>query len=121
MANKLTDEERFAKLPQWAQQKINLLERNVAYWMAKATEGPEDSDTFSDPHRGDGHARPLGRGTSIRFMLDGAEIDGDGWQDYIDVRLDEKGKYLIVTAGESMAVYPSSSNVIHIKQGRYYQ
>lgn len=119
MAIKLTDEERFARLPLWARRRIEVLEMNNTHLTAKLAEGPEDSDTFADPHRDD--ARPLGSGTTIRFMLDGAEIDGDRWQDYIDARLSETGDYLIVTAGDSLTLYPSSSNVVHIKQGRYYR
>jgi hypothetical protein len=75
--------------------------------------GPEDSDTFANPHAKNvpGSApTPLGRGELIRF-----EVDPDKYK-HFDVRLQDGT--LRVSASDGFAVFPQSSNVILVKLER---
>lgn len=98
-----------ARLPVWAQREIERLERDLASARAKLAVGPEDSDTFADPYSAD--RRPLGRGTTIEFVLDDD-------RDRIRVRLDQDSRgrvYLDVNASSScLTLQPRSSNAIEI-------
>jgi hypothetical protein len=97
-------------LPKWAQTEIQRLQRNESSYIARLSAGPEDSDTFADPYSD--ARRPLGKGTSIEFDLDGTKVR---------VRLDrthDGTPYLDVNGVDGLAVYPRASNSVMIRVER---
>ena len=54
-----------ARLPKWARDRIDVLQRDLAYANERLAEGPAGSDTFADPYATP--PRPLGTGTMIQF------------------------------------------------------
>lgn len=105
-----TDKQDTSKLPKWAQQRIDKLERDVEYWKARATEGPENSDTFiSWPMDS---PKPLGSGYNIRFVV------GSGSGDYIEVRNQQDGSVEVRTAWRGMRIHPTASNTIVVRQDK---
>lgn len=108
--------ERIAKLPKWARQEIERLEKNVAHYIAQLVAGDEDSDTFANPHST--AKRPLGRGTSIEFVLG---QDKRGHDLAIRVRtesLRDGTAMLDVSGSDGLNVLPRASNRIEITTGR---
>lgn len=93
------------KLPKWARQEIERLERDLANANAKLSAGPEDSDTFADAYSRQAQ-RPLGKGTVVEFRF------GEHWGQKFRARL-EDGR-LKVSGGNSIAVHPRASNVVEI-------
>ena len=100
-------EERVDRLPKWAQARIDKLERDVAYWQAKAQVGPEESDTFVWLGRVDG-SRGLGKGETIRFMT------GPDHFDYVDVSNEGNGSVQVRTMG-GLVMSPRAGNVIDVR------
>jgi hypothetical protein len=102
------DEKRdVSKLPRWAAQHIDKLEKDVAYWKELATAGPDNSDTFvSWPMD---HPKPLGAGYNIRF------VTGPSHGDYIEVRNQQDGSVEVRTAWNAMVVEPKASNTIVVR------
>jgi hypothetical protein len=96
------------KLPQWAQRRIEKLERDLAHARDKLSQGPENSDTFADAYSE--NPRPLGQGTTIRFVY------GDRWHQQFQARLD--GDTLHVSGGNSIFIEPRASNSVYVKVGR---
>jgi hypothetical protein len=109
-----SDPANLAKLPRWAQQEIERLTRNEAHYAAKLRAGPEDSDTFADPYS-DSARRPLGRGTTIEFVLG---QDRFGRDKRINVRTEAQhdGTVVLDVSGSNsrIAVLPRASNSIEI-------
>lgn len=112
------------KLPQWAQQRIELLEGEVARLKAERNAGPDDTDTFVD-HLGDytdGPAvqyQPLRKGAVITFW------PGPGFPEPRQGRLtavlaeDNRGPYLEVAStgmAAALAVEPWTTNVVRIRE-----
>lgn len=96
------------RLPKWAQDELDSLERSVKWWKALATLGPEDSDTFVWRYDPDGSGnKPLGRGETIAFQF------GDRWEQRFLVHLD--GETLDVTGGNGMSVQPRSWNHVNLR------
>lgn len=94
-------------LPKWGQQKIAMLERDLAAAQARLAAGPEDSDTFAGPYNA--VPRPLGKGTRIRF-------GGMGYDSTFDVNLDETGLHVTAhTGSHAMAIVPNNSNTITVR------
>jgi hypothetical protein len=56
---------RVERLPRYAQQLIERLQRDLDHANERLAEGPEGSDTFADPYATP--PRPLGTGTMIQF------------------------------------------------------
>ncbi len=100
------------RLPKWAQRRIALLERSVAYHKAELAVGPEGSDTFADPY---GTPRPLGRGTTIVFT--GGDPTSPSPPDRVTVRRQDDGS-LYVMCAESAVVLPASNNTFVIVSER---
>ena len=104
--------ERIAKLPKWARQEIERLEKNVAHYVAQLTAGDGDSDTFANPYST--AKRPLGRGTTIEFVLG---QDRFGRDKRIRVRTETRHDgtvVLDVSGGYGIVVLPRASNSIEI-------
>lgn len=104
--------ERLASLPKWARQEIERLQRNEEHYVAQLAAGPEDSDTFADPYSE--ARRPLGRGTTIQFVL-GQNKYGHDMK--IQARLEQKsdGSMLLdINAGGLLQVFPRAANSIEI-------
>ena len=103
----LDNPEDVARLPQWAQRQVKTLQNQVKNLKAELSTGPEDSDTFANPYLD--HARPLGRGTRVRFGgLDHTEAN---W----DVHLRSDGQLEVVGGGsylEDMVIQPRSTNMV---------
>lgn len=110
----MSDDQRFLKLPKWAQGEIRRLNSNVEWWKAKATVGPEDSDTFLGSYLEDDN-KPLGKGQRVVFMLDNENvieaknIDGK----FVEVRASGRGS-------ESINAQPHASNVLKIAAGDWW-
>lgn len=100
------------KLPKWAQQEIDRLERNVEYWKARATAGPNNSNTFvRNSHHDDD--TPLGAGPIVRFFPG----PGRGWADVVEVNI--VGDQVRVCGGDLLGIFPSSSNSFTVKPMRW--
>ena len=103
-----------SKLPRWAQQRIEIADRDLAYWRTKAEAGPEDSNTFVHHYKDDGSngGTPLGMNTAIRFDV--------GERDYFLVELTSDGTLRVHGADRrngALAVIPKSTNIIEIRVG----
>lgn len=97
--------EQRARLPKWAQQEIDRLERDLDDARAKLSAGPEDSDTFADPYSEQAR-RPLGQGPTIMFKL------GERNEIRCRVEHDHRGRaYLDVNASSGrLAILPRAGN-----------
>jgi hypothetical protein len=102
----MSTERDMSRLPKWAQDRITLLERNLADARARLAAGPEESDTFADPYMES--VRPLGSGTRVRF-------GGRGYDGTFDVSWGD-GELAIQcnSGGRSMAIMPQASNTVHM-------
>ena len=99
-----------AKLPKWAQQELRRLEADLRDAHARLGAGPDDSDTFADPYAD--APRPLGKGTTVEFRT--------GPNRFGDRVLVSVGKDRVrIHGGDSLHIYPSASNVIEVKPGRF--
>lgn len=103
---KATLSSRELRLPRWAQDELLLLRKNLAHAEAKLAAGPENSDTFADPHSGT--VRPLGSGTQIRFGHAGH--DGTFIAEYRDGKLHVT--YRTRMHESALAVLPDCSNAV---------
>ena len=102
------------KLPKWAQAEIARLERSVAYWQAKASEGPEDSTVFLDDFSD--APRPLGEDPIITFKRCGM-----GLADIRVSRMKPGSNVLDISCTEgTLEVTPQSGNVIRVRAGRWW-
>lgn len=98
-----------SRLPKWAQAEFARLERDLKYWQAKASEGPEGSLAFADPYSD--APRPLGNDPHVKFVTkDGKEFF---------VQLSPKFDLLEVRAGDGIVVYPSAANSITLEARRW--
>jgi hypothetical protein len=94
-----------SRLPKWAQDEIERLQRDLGYAQAKLAEGLEDSDTFADPYGA--VMRSLGSGPLIRF-------GGEGHEGTFDARWHEGALHIHGNAGMrgEMVILPQVSNSI---------
>lgn len=95
------------KLPRWAQNRIEKLEADVAYWEGRVVEAETgETNTFL----GDW---PVNKGlpndSRIVFNLPGGQVDVQIKDDHLRV---------MARGGGSLEIQPHVSNVIHIKTGR---
>lgn len=116
MSNLPAPDPREDRLPKWAQNHMAVLRMRAQEWMAKATEGPEDSDTFTWGQAYEGTGQPLGHGTTIEFH----RPDGS----YYAVHVSDEGTLLVSYNGhraraDSLLVCPQSANRIRITPGEY--
>jgi hypothetical protein len=95
------------KLPRWAQDRISLLERDLADAREQLMAGEADSDTIANPNSE--APRPLGRGASVQFGT-------ERWQKFT-VRLRENGT-LDVMGDDMIWVHPQAGNVVVIRNER---
>ena len=105
----MSEQRDISKLPKWAQAELLRLESDVDYWKARATEGPEDSDTFIHSYL---DPTPIGKGPIVRFQLTG----DDQFRDAIQVRRD--GDAIYVSGGDTLQVEPRASNVVKVRNVR---
>lgn len=94
------------KLPKWAQNEIDRLQRNVEHWKAQALAGPETSDTWIEHHAGRGRT-PLGEGVHVVFTLPGGH----------ELQVYREGHQLRI-AGDghsAIAAVPQASNVLWVR------
>jgi len=97
-----------SRLPKWAQNRIEVLERNLESARAKLAAGPEDSDTFADIHTA--AVRPLGRGTLVRFGGQGYDCTFDvEWQDGV---LHVQGN--ASSSAQDMVIKPQMTNAVQL-------
>lgn len=108
-----TEEEKFARLPKWAQARIEVLEMRLREANERLSIGPEDSDTFADPYEHQ-TTKPLGTGALIRFALDG--LPAKDCRQHLDARLQDG--LLLIRGSDSIRLFPQSSNVVQIQLGR---
>lgn len=102
---------RLSRLPVWAQQRIEALERDVNYWRSQAEEGPENSNTFvhSYTDRGENGGQPLGENTDIRFELD------EGREFLVHIESGALQIYAGGLTGGDISVRPMSSNTVRLE------
>lgn len=98
-----------SKLPKWAQQRIENLERSASEWKARATVGPEDSDTFISRWPAE-NSTPLGTGPTIRMQM------GPEWWEYVDLRKQADRVYIF--ANQGIKILPMASNSIKVGLNR---
>lgn len=100
------------KLPKWARNEIERLERDLAYAKAHLMEGPEDSRVFANPYS-DLTRKPLGD-ADILFEF--------GDHKKIIVKLTDEGieVYGSSSLSSSLQIQPRASNVVRIKLGEYF-
>ena len=105
------------RLPKWAQRRIEVLERALAYERAKLAQGPEGSMAFADPHSE--APRPLGPRPHIRFLV-GETLRGR-YQE-IDISLADRQpdgiRRLQIMGSDSILVCPRSTNLVEIEVKR---
>jgi len=107
-----TRDPRIAKLPQWAQNEFQGLERRLAEQSLKLQallDGPSDSNATLDPYSD--YSTPLPRNPMIRHLLDGCT-------DYLETKFD--GKILTVrgvsnSGFDDFLIVPALSNEIKIE------
>lgn len=93
------------KLPRWAQMELRRLRDDLADAQHRLTVGPESlvrADPYSDA------PRPLGDDTTVEFTLPGGKI-----------RVRMEGDALDVHGGDSLAIWPRSSNGVRIRAERF--
>jgi hypothetical protein len=106
------EERDLTKLPKWARQEIERLQRDLEYAHERLEAGPDDSRVFAEPYSD--HPRPLGHDAHIAFVPEGGgSIIGDGFK----VSIVADG--IEVYGGDSLSIYPRSSNVVLIKRERF--
>lgn len=106
-----------SKLPKWAQQRIETLERNVDYWREKAMDGPADSDTFIRRYIDNGRTKgqPLGKGETIVFVAEQADTYYESRG--VEVTRMQDGSISVRTIGGGrLAFLPSASNSGYLLQ-----
>ncbi len=101
---------RMARLPAWARDRINLLERELAYERAKLTVGEADSDTIAD--RWSDAPRPLGLGTRIAFVVSRRENGTP--RDFLECYI-EDGALTVLGSDSRITVHPRASNSIDVR------
>lgn len=108
----ITDAQR-ERLPKAVRYELERLESDVEYWKAKATAGPEDSNTFIQGGGLDrGSDTPLGNSPRIDF-------EPDGIYSRITARLTKDG-WLELNGYENIIVSPRSGNLVWVKtDGRF--
>lgn len=101
--------DRFERLPKWAQQEIERLQRSVEWWQQQASVGPEDSTVFAEPHSD--APRPLGTDPVVRFQN---PLDP---QSMLDVMRMKPGSAVLEIRSNQGAieVSPQSGNVIRVR------
>jgi hypothetical protein len=101
------DEEKFARLPKWAQTHIQVLRRDLLRAYEEQARGPEDSIVFADPY---GKELPLGDDV-IRIFPHADQPDK-----WADIRVHEhQGRHgITVMSDYHMLISPQSSNVVVI-------
>lgn len=116
-------EERLSRLPKWASDEIQRLNREARELRAdiKQMRGEiGDTNTYADPHRSlagpvsdpDDRGLPLRRNEQIRFYLSKEKRSDE----YIDVRV-ENG-YLWVHGGAGLTMKIRASNTIYLRSER---
>ena len=103
------------KLPVWAQNEISRLERDVEYYKTRLAAGPEDSDTFANPH--DDAPTPLGQGTLIQFGVRPGPRFRVRLQDRRG-RVDDERPELEISADDMLEIIPWASNVVRVRVRR---
>lgn len=106
------------RLPRWAQDTLKSLRRQVEDQKMRADDarmagGPEDTDTILDPY--DDTPVRLKKGEHVRFLL-----GPDDYQ-WIECSVQKFGRFNIVRviSGDSLLVYPSSSNAAHLRSSHW--
>lgn len=115
----ITVDSRVAGLPKWAQQEMERLQQNADYWEARATVGPDDSDTFafSSPRYTSlgQEPKPLGRGERIFFHLN---EDRDLRSGGMVTAYVSRSGLLEVSVDDTLIVLPRAANSIQIASER---
>jgi hypothetical protein len=129
----------FARLPKWAQRKIDRLERerDAERGARQLAEARLDICLLGDGGDVDAEANtyivrygrrrhddiPIGKDTAVRFVVgrydmpDRPELHGQPKM-WLQARLDERDDSLRISTDHGIAVHPTSSNVIHVTRER---
>ncbi len=106
-----TDAE-FAKLPKWAQRKVDDLQRRVR----SAEKSAEEARLATEPSLCNTQLKPyddipigLGTGETVRFILNRTVRD-----EYVDVRVDEYGR-LLLHGYRGIQIIPQASNAARVQ------
>ena len=103
---------RLAKLPRWAQQHIENLERDlveVTNRVEAAQRGPVDTDTIADAYSD--HPLRLAQGARVRFQL------GPDYDEQIVCHVSERRggqKCLEIHGGDMLVIRPMSGNLVNV-------
>jgi hypothetical protein len=104
----MAEDEKFNRLPKWAQTEIRRLREDVVYYKKKASVGPEGSNTFLDPYSE--VAKPLGENPTIGFGI---------WETgQFVVRYNGTSLSVTMSGGRRglISVIPVSGNVVELRQ-----
>ncbi len=114
------------RLPKWAREELGRLRMRLREAQASRDEarlerGPVDAtDTLIDPYATEGPIT-LPKGERIRFVL-GPPLPGRVDRNYLDVSVREQtyrdgstDRWVEVMGGDTLAAYPSSSNVLKLR------
>lgn len=106
------------KLPRWAQDTLKSLRRQVEVQKMRADDarkagGPDDTDTIVDPY--DATPIRLRKGEQVRFLVGPEEYQ------WIDCSVQKRGNGMVVRAlsGDSLIIYPSTSNVAYLRAAHW--
>jgi hypothetical protein len=105
-----TQDERIKRLPIWAQNEFQHLQKRVESLEAKLAIGPENSDTLVIGYSGPD--LPLGRGVTVRFVLD--------QNNYVECHIDcdRSGRRRVnVRAKNRLIAQPVMSNAMVVTNG----
>lgn len=108
MSDKLTEDERFARLPKWAQYRIRTLESTVERLTELVEEQPPSDTCIANYTMPDKY---LPDGERIRFYLNNDKLPYDR-RKYVEARV--RGNKLNLMASDSLVVWPHVTNVINV-------
>lgn len=111
-----TDAE-FAKLPKWAQRRVENLIRRTR----DAEKRAEEARLATEPHLSDTLLFPyadipigLGKGETVRFITATGEVDRHN--KHVDIRVDEWGR-VVIHGTRTIHIIPQASNAARIEVG----
>lgn len=96
----------YDRLPRRVQQELDRLASSMEHWKARATAGPESSDTYVRRSYDDGGRQYLGRGERVIF---------EGPRGSFEVHVGQKSVEVLSADGaDTIAAIPRSSNRIEL-------
>lgn len=101
-------QEEINKLPKWAQNRLNNIEKDIQYWKDKAMEvsGEKETNVYID-HYPPNQTQNLPADSRITFKLEDGEINIQHKDNSLEIHSNSYNK--------SLAITPSVTNVVYCK------